>query len=453
MLLRRGLHSLQRRSFSGAAAAAADKSKTVVIVDGCRIPFATQSTIYDDLMAYDLGRLAMKGMLDKVALDPEHLDYVLWGTVIQEVRTSNIARESALAAGVPNTVPAHTVSQACISSSQAICSGAEKIIAGQATAVLAGGCETFSDVPLRYQRPIRKRLLGAGKAMKKGLPGVLKLLKGLKGKDFAPEAPAIKNFSTEEVMGHSSDRLASRFGVSRQAQDEFAVRSHVNAAKAHEDGHYDDDVLPFNGSRTENGIRADSNIEKLSTLKGAFVKPHGTHTAANSSFLTDGAAASLVMSEEKALALGLKPKAYLRNWTFQSVDPFEEMLLGPAYATTKVLGDAGLEANDIDCWEIHEAFAGQVLSNLTALNSDKFAEENLSARYGRSTKVGDVPYDKLNLWGGSLAIGHPFGATGSRLVTTACNRLAHEDGRFALVTACADSGIGHACLLERYPAC
>jgi len=229
-----GVAARQARSFASAKAAA----KRVVVVDGGRLPFARSGTLYKDVIAYDMLRDAFKGVLAKAALDPSKIDYVIAGTVIQEVRTSNIAREAALGAGIPKSVPAHTVTQACISSSQAICSGAEKILAGQADVVLAGGVETFSDVPIRFSKPLRERMLAANKALKGGPLGALKLLKGLKLSHFAPEAPAIKNFLTGEIMGSSSDRLATRFGVSRQSMDEYTVEAHQKAYRAHVDGKY-----------------------------------------------------------------------------------------------------------------------------------------------------------------------------------------------------------------------
>jgi acetyl-CoA acyltransferase len=317
---------------------------------------------------------------------------------------------------------------------------------GQADIVLAGGCETFSDVPIRFSKPIRERLLKAGKAMKQGPMGALGLLKGLKMKDFAPEAPAIANYTTGEVMGHSSDRLAAKFGVSRADQDAFTVRSHTNAAKAHADGLYDDEMIAVNGSTEENGIKGDSNMEKVGKLKPAFIKPHGTHTAANSSYLTDGASAILLMSEKKALELGYKPKAYVRGWEYVGVDPFEELLLGPTFATHKLLDRMKLTLKDIGVIEFHEAFAGQVLSNLTALASEKFAQE----RFANGKAVGEFDMDIMNTMGGSLSLGHPFGATGARLATTAANRLQREEKQFALLTACADGGLATACVLERY---
>lgn len=420
----------------------------VVIVDGVRLPFAKSSTIYADEMAVDLQRLAFKGLMDKTAMDRENIDYVLSGTVIQEVKTSNIAREAAINAGLPNHIGGHTVSMACISSSAAICAAADKIRCGQASSVIAGGVETFSDVPIRLTRPMRQKLITMPKAMKKGGPlGAIKHLMGLKTKEmFGLETPAIANYTTGEVMGVSSDRMSAKFGVSRDDQDLFTVKSHTNAAKAHAEGFYEGEVVPYKGSTEENGIQGDSTKESVSKLKPAFIKPHGTHTAANSSFLTDGASASLIMSEERALELGYKPLAYLRDYSFQSCDPFEELLLGPTYCSNQVLERNNLSMeSDIGVFEIHEAFAGQILSNIVAMDSQKFADEKFNGK-----KVGKVDMDKLNTKGGSLSLGHPFGATGSRLVTTAARRLQNEGERFALIAACADGGTGHACILERY---
>jgi len=398
-------------------------------------------------MAVDLQRLAIKGLIDQTALSKDVIDYVVCGNVIQEVKTSNIAREAAINAGLPYHIPSHTIAQACISANAAIATGASAIQAGHADVVIAGGVETFSDVPIRLTRPIRQKLITLPKAMKKGGPlGALKhMLKGLKGKDLGLETPAIANYTTGEVMGVSSDKLSAKFGVSRQEQDEFTVRSHTLAHKAHEDGFYQEEIIPYHGSSEENGIKGDSSIESVSKLKPAFIKPHGTHTAANSSYLTDGAAATLIMSEDKAKELGFKPWAYLRDWSFKSCDPWEELLLGPTYCTDDIMQRNKMTINDIGVFEIHEAFAGQILSNLAAMDSDKFAQEKLGGN-----KIGAIDVDKMNTKGGSLAIGHPFGATGSRLVTTASRRLQQEGERFALIAACADGGLGHACLLERY---
>jgi len=425
-----------------------EPSKNVVIVDGIRLPFAMSSTTYSDEMAVDLQRLAYKGLMDKTALDKKEVDYVISGNVIQEVRTSNLAREAAVNAGLPINIGGHTVSMACISSNAAICSAAEKILSGRASTILAGGAETFSDVPIRLTRPMRQALITMPKVMKKGgVLGAARHISNVGMKNiFALETPAIANYTTGEVMGVSSDRLSAKFGVSRNDQDLFTVRSHTFAAKAHESGFYDGEVIAYKGSTAENGIKGDSTMESVSKLKPAFVKPHGTHTAANSSFLTDGASASLIMSEEKALELGYKPLAYIRDWSFKSCDPFEELLLGPTYCSQEVLERNGLDMeSDIGVFEIHEAFAGQILSNLSAMGSQKFADEKFNGK-----RVGSVQMERLNTKGGSLALGHPFGATGSRIVTTAARRLQMEEEKFALVAACADGGAGHACILERY---
>jgi len=275
--------------------------------------------------------------------------------------------------------------------------------------------------------------------------------KMLSPKVWTPELPAVAEFSTSETMGHSADRLCAAFGITRKEQDDFASRSHTLAKKASDEGLLSD-ILSYKvpGQLTildrDNGIRP-STPEAMARLKPAFIKPHGTITAANASYLTDGASACLIMSEEKALELGYKPKAYLRDFLYVSQDPKDQLLLGPAYATPRILEKNGLSLSDIDVFEYHEAFAGQILANLKALDSDSFAKSYMK----RGAKLGAPPMDKFNLWGGSLSIGHPFGATGVRLVTTAANRLAKEDGQLALVAACAAGGQGHACLVERYP--
>lgn len=421
-----------------------------VIVDGGRIPFQRSGTGYKKLMAYDLGRMAIEGLIGRANIDGSDIDRVIMGCVIQDVNTSNVARESALGAGLPLSIPAHTVTQACISSNQAISSAVDLIRSGQAEIVLAGGTETMSDIPIRFRRKFRQKLLDARKY--KSLSDWLSFFKGLRPSDLLPEIPAIAEFSTGETMGESCDRMAAHFGISRRAQDEYSLRSHQLAAKATHEGLLDNELLPaavppdFNTVEQDNGFREDTSMEKLEKLSPAFIKPHGTITAGNSSFLTDGASASLIMNNNKAKELELNPKAYLRAYTYVAQDPKDELLLGPAYATPKVLDAMGLSLSDIDVFEFHEAFAGQILTVLKALDSDKFAKEYLNRRQ----KVGEVPMDKFNLWGGSLSLGHPFGATGTRLVTTAANRLHHEDGRFALVAACAAGGQGHAMILERY---
>lgn len=315
---------------------------------------------------------------------------------------------------------------------------------------IAGGTEFMSDVPIRHSRKMRSIMLQSTKAKTAGQKMGL-LSQVLSPSVWNPELPAVAEFSTNETMGHSADRLSAAFQVSRQEQDEFAFRSHTLAKKAQDAGLLDD-VIPVKvpGVKDtvvmDNGIRPTS-MEKMSSLKAAFVKPHGTVTAANSSFLTDGASACLVMTEEKAKRLGYKPMAYLRDFTYVAMDPKDQLLLGPARAMPKVLDQAGLTLKDVDVFEFHEAFAGQIMSNLKALDSDWYARDYM----GRSSKFGAPDMSKFNLWGGSLSIGHPFAATGVRLVQTAAKRLVKEDGQFGVVAACAAGGLGHAMVVERYP--
>uniref|UniRef100_A0A4W4DSN4 Trifunctional enzyme subunit beta, mitochondrial n=1 Tax=Electrophorus electricus TaxID=8005 RepID=A0A4W4DSN4_ELEEL len=407
--------------------------KNIVLVDGVRTPFLQSGTT---------------GLLNRTGIPKDAVDYIIYGTVIQEVKTSNVAREAALGAGFSDRIPAHTVTMACISSNQAMTTAVGMIAAGQCDAVVAGGVEFMSDVPIRHSRKMRKTMLSLNKA--KTLGARLALLGSIRPAHLAPELPAVAEFSTEETMGHSADRLAAAFGVSRREQDEYALRSHSLAKRAQDEGLLSD-VVGFKVPgkdivSKDNGIRP-SSMEQMAKLKPAFVKPHGTVTAANSSYLTDGASAVLIMSEEKALALGYKPKAYLRDFVYVSQDPKDQLLLGPSYATPKVLERSGLKLADIDVFEFHEAFAGQILSNLKAMDSDWFAKTYM----GRTSKVGSPPLDKFNLWGGSLSLGHPFGATGCRLVTTVAHRLKKEGGQYGLVAACAAGGQGHAMVIEAYP--
>ena len=428
----------------------ASSEKTPVFIDGGRLPFQRAGTTYTNLLSYDLGRMALRGLLARTGLDAGVLDRVIMGSVIQNVETSNVAREAALGAGIPHDVPAFTVSMACISSNQALTSAADLIRTGQADAVLAGGTEMLSDIPQQFNKNVRKKLFEARKY--KSPRDYLNLLKGLSPSDLLPQVPSIAEFSTGETMGASADKLAAKFGVSREEQDEYALRSHQKAAEARRRGLLTDEIVPatvppdFEPVTEDNGIREDTSLDKMSKLAPAFVKPYGTVTAGNASPLTDGASAALLLSEEKADALGYRPSAYLRNYLYVSQDPGDELLLGPALAMPRVVEAAGLSFDDIDVFELHEAFAGQVLAVLRALESASFARDRLDT----STPPGPVPMDRLNTWGGSISLGHPFGATGVRLVTTAVHRLHEEDGRYALVAACAAGGQGHALLLERY---
>ncbi len=425
-------------------------SKNIVLIDGCRTPFLRASTDYKDLMSYQLGQFAIRGLLNKTGIDVEYIDSVVYGTVIANVKTSNVARESAITAGILPKTPCHTVTLACISANRAIASGIEQICAGQADVVIAGGVDCVSDTPILFNKPMRKKLMGAQKL--KGVGDILKFVTSLRLQDFKPEAPAIAEFITNRIMGYDCELLVSKFKVTREEQDAFAVRSHQLAAKAHEAGHLKDEIVPvelpphFKPITFDNGVRGETTIEKARSLRPAFIKDYGTITAASSSFLTDGATAVLIMTEEKAKQLGLKPKARIVDYAFSGQDLYEELLLGPAYASAKVLKKTGLSLDQMDVIEFHEAFAGQVLSNIAALADENFSKKN----FGWDKAVGKVNMDKLNTWGGSLSLGHPFGATGGRITTTAANRLHKENGKYALLAACAAGAHGHAMILEKY---
>ena len=423
--------------------------KKVVIIDGSRTPFLRSGTEYMDLLSYQLGGFAIKGLLNKTGIDPQLVDGVVMGNVISNVKTPNVAREAALTAGIPNTVPCRTVSQACISANRAIGDACLEIMTGRSDIMIAGGIDHTSDSPIQFPRKMRKKLFKAQRL--KTMGDNLKFISTLRPSDFVPERPAVAEYTTDRVMGQDCDIMAARFEISRAEQDEFAVRSHQLAAKAHEAGHLPEEMvevsLPpkFKVINRDNGVRGDSTIEKVARLRPAFDRKFGTLTAANSSFLTDGASAVLLMSEEKAKELGFSPKAEVIDFEFTGQRLEDELLLGPTYATSALLERNKMSFEDLDVIEFHEAFAGQILSNLKALASDDFAKKNL----GRDKAVGVVPMDKFNLWGGSLSIGHPFGATGGRLVTTTCNRLQKENGTYGLLAACAAGAHGHAMLLKK----
>ncbi|MCP4498928.1 MAG: acetyl-CoA C-acyltransferase [Deltaproteobacteria bacterium] len=424
------------------------KGRGAVLVEGVRTPFLRSNGAYRSQMAHDLGRFAMSGLMDKTALNPDLVDQVIFGTVVQDPRTSNLAREVALGAGIPQHVPSYTTTLACISANVAATSAVELIRSGQIDTAIVGGAESFSDPPIRLSKKLRQALVKMQKA--KGPTDYLSIVKTLTPKDLAPDIPSAAEFSTGLTMGQGCERMAKRFDVTREEGDAFAVRSHQLAAKAWEEGHFDDEVLSlqlppsFDAIDLDDGPRGDSTMESVAKLRPVFDKQFGTITAASSSFLTDGAAAVLLMSEDRADELGMEAKSIVRDYVYTAGDPLEELLLGPALAIPKLLERAGLSVDDIDVWEIHEAFAAQMVANLNCLKDDEFAK----TRLGLSKAVGEIPDEKLNIWGGSLSLGHPFGATGGRLLTTASHRLQKFGQRYAVIAGCAAGGQGSAILLE-----
>jgi acetyl-CoA acyltransferase len=424
--------------------------RRVAVIEGCRTPFAKAGTAFRDASPVDLGKVAVRELLNRAELNPAEVDEVVYGVVVPPVQAPNVAREVMLAAGVPPTVPAYTVSRACSSANQAITNGAENISFGYADIVVAGGTEVLSDVPMLLSKRLRTALLTASKAKSAGAR--VKALAGIRPRDLAPVAPAIAEPSTGESMGESAERMAKENGISREAQDAWALRSHRLAHQGTVDGRLKEEIVPtfappdFRDVVAEdNGIRSDTSLEKLAALPPVFDRRYGTVTAGNSSPLTDGASAVLLMSEERAKSLGYEPLGYIRSWAWSALAPSGQLLQGPAYAAPVALDRAGVTMGDIELWEMHEAFAAQVLSNLQALDSDEFARREL----GRDRKVGILPEDRINVMGGSIAIGHPFGATGGRLTVTLLREMRRRGLGIGLITVCAAGALGFAMVLER----
>ena len=424
----------------------------IVLIDGCRTPFLRSETEFLNTMTYELGQLAIKGLISKTGIDPKIVDSVVMGCVIHTLKTSNLAREAALTAGISNKTPCHTVTQACISANRAIVAAIGELATGQAEVVIAGGADSASETPIGYKKHMRTKLMKGKKIRSTG--DMIKFALGFKLKDFLPEIPDISEFTTKRTMGQDCDIMVAKHKVGRIEQDEFAKRSHDLAEEAWKNGFHEKEVIPveiepdFKMIKRDNGIRSGTPIEKLAKLKPAFDRKHGTLTAANSSFLTDGSAVCLLMTESKAKELGLTPKAEIVDYCFTGQRLEDELLLGPAYAMSKVLDKAGLNLDDIDVFEIHEAFAGQVLTNIKCLANEHFCKTELN----KEKPVGQIDMTKVNNWGGSLSIGHPFGATGARLLTTSANRLIEENGKYAMLSACAAGAHGHAMIIKKYEA-
>ncbi len=424
--------------------------KRVAIVEGVRTPFVKSGSVFKNMTSVEMGVLAVRELLARADIRPDEVDHLIYGTVVHSVQAPNIAREVGLGAGLPPNVPAVTVSRACASANQAITSGAETIALGYADVVVAGGAESLTDIPILYSKPLRDALLLAARAKTPGQK-VGALLK-VRPKHLKPITPAIAEPSTGETMGQSAERMAKENGISREAQDRWALRSHQLAAAGTADGRLTKEIVPVyvppdytTFVDRDNGIREDTSLEKLASLPPVFDRKYGSVTAGNSSPLTDGASAVLLMSEEKAKALGYKPLGYIRSWAYSALAPSAQLLQGPAYAAPVALERAGITMRDVELLEMHEAFAAQVLSNLQALDSDSFAQKELN----RTRKVGIPDESRINVMGGSIAIGHPFGATGGRLTTTLLNELARRGQNIGLITVCAAGAMGFAMGVER----
>jgi acetyl-CoA acyltransferase len=418
-------------------------------VAGLRTPFQKQGTGFRGLTTADLAVAVVGELLQRSGLSPAEITLCVYGQVVPTLDWLNIAREVVLRAGLPRSIEAYSVSRACATSIQAMTSAAEAMLAGQHEVALVGGADSMSDVPLGLSRPLRDALLRA----QKGRTPVEKLqaFRGLKPGDLVPPIPGFsREPTTGEQMGEAAEKMAKENQITRRWQDEIALASHQNAARAWVDGTYREEVMtviapPYREAVSkDNIVRQDTTLEALAKLKPAFDRRHGTITAGNSSPLTDGASALLLMTEEKAEALGYSPLGYLRSWSYAAVDPSWQLLMGPVFAAPKALDRAGLSLGDMALMDMHEAFAAQVASNLQAIESDTFCKERL----GRSSKLGEVDHSKLNVNGGSIAIGHPFAATGGRMVLSTLRELKKRGGQFALLTLCAAGGLGAAVVLE-----
>ena len=424
--------------------------RRVAIVAGLRTPFVKSGTAFKDLSALELGRQVVSELVQRTELPVDVIDQIVFGTVIPSVQLPNIAREIGLAAGLPKRIDAFSVTRACATSLQAMTTAADAIALGEVDVAIVGGAEAMSDVPISYSRPVAQAVVAASRG--RTLMEKMKAFHDVSARDLLPVPPAIAEYSTGQSMGESAEKMAKENGISREAQDAWAHRSHFLAAQAWENGRFSKEVmrvLTGPGYETavseDNIVRKDSKLESYSKLKPVFDRRYGSITAGNASPLTDGAAALLVMAEDRARELGLKPLGFLRAYAYAAVDPAWQLLQAPAFAVPKAMKRAGMKMADIDLVEIHEAFAAQVLSNLQAFGSKKFAEEHL----GGAEPLGEVPDAKLNPHGGSIALGHPFGATGARLIHQALRELAERGQGTALVSICAAGGLGGACILER----
>jgi acetyl-CoA acyltransferase len=422
----------------------------VAVIRGIRTPFAKSGTNYAQLSALDLGKLVVSELVERTGINPNEVQELVFGNVIPSVKAPNIAREIVLGTGLPRRIPGYSVNKACASSNQAITSAADLIYRGYADTVIAGGAESLSDIPVLFSKNFSDALVTASK--QKSMGGKIGAFRKVRPKDLAPETPALAESTTGLTMGESAEKMAKENGISREAQDRFALQSHLRAAGATASGRFKEEVMTVvvpprfeNIVETDNLVRGDTSLEALAKLRPVFDRKYGTITAGNASPLTDGAAAVLLMSEEKAKASGFRPIGYIRSYAYAAMDPFDQLLQGPVFALPIALQRARISLKDIGVIEMHEAFAAQVLSNIQWIGSKKIAQEKL----GLSEPVGDIDPETINRTGGSIALGHPFGATGSRIVTTICNELQLTGEQYGLVTVCAAGGMGVAMVIER----
>ncbi|NGN98501.1 acetyl-CoA C-acyltransferase FadI [Grimontia sp. S25] len=424
------------------------QGERIAVVSGLRTPFARQSTAYADVPAVDLGKMVVSEMLNRTDIDPKLIDQLVFGQVVQMPEAPNIAREIVLGTGMNVHTDAYSVSRACATSFQSVVNVTESIMAGAVDIGIAGGADSSSVLPIGVSKHMAATLLALSKA--KTMSKRLKLLSKLSLKDLAPVPPAVAEYSTGLSMGQTAEQMAKSHGITREEQDALAHRSHSLAAKAWADGLVRDEVMtafpePYRQwIDKDNNVREDSTVEGYAKLRPAFDRKHGSVTAANSTPLTDGAAAVMLMREGRAKELGLTPLGYIRSYAFSAIQVEHDMLMGPSYSTPIALDRAGITLSDLTLIDMHEAFAAQTLANVKMFASKSFAEQKL----GRSQAIGEIDMDKFNVLGGSIAYGHPFAATGARMITQTLNELRRRGGGLALNTACAAGGLGAAMILE-----
>ncbi|MFD0739579.1 acetyl-CoA C-acetyltransferase [Lysobacter koreensis] len=422
-------------------------TRPVAVLGGVRIPFCRQNTAYADVGNLGMSVRTLGALVEKFGLHGQQLGEVAMGSVIKHSSDWNLGREAALSSGLSPLTPGLTMQRACGTSLDTIVAIANKIAAGQIESGIGGGSDTTSDVPIVYGQKLRRRLLAANAA--KTPRDKLAAFKGFSLRELKPDFPGVAEPRTGKSMGEHCEDMAKQWNIARDSQDEWALSSHQKLAAAYERGFFDDLVVSFRGVARDNILRADSSLEKLATLKPAFDKTsgRGTLTAANSTPLTDGAAACLLASDEWAQAHGVEPLCYLRDAHVAAVDFVhgEGLLMAPTVAVPEMLKRNGLTLQDFDFYEIHEAFAAQVLCTLRAWESEEYCK----TRLGLDAPLGRIDPAKINPNGSSLATGHPFAATGARLVATAAKELKQRGGGRCLLSVCTAGGMGVVAILER----
>lgn len=420
----------------------------IAIISGVRTPFCKANGTFKDFDADDLGAIVIREAAAQAKFPVQMIDEVIMGNVMQPTNATNIARVAAIKAGLPENIPAFTVNRNCSSGMEAVITAANKIRLGDAEIVLAGGMESMSNFPVLFPKKMKDFLLKVSKA--KTFKDKLKAMGLFRFSLLKPEVPEIADPLCGLSMGQTAEIISKDLKVSRKEQDAFALASHNRAEKATKEGALKEEIVPVPCPPTfqkvqleDDGPRAGQTLESLENLKPVFDKVTGSITAGNSSPITDGAVCLILMKESKAKELGLKPLGYISDYASAALDP-SRMGLGPVFATAKLLKKTGRSLNDFDLIEINEAFAGQVLAVLKAFASDKFAKEKL----GQDKALGVIDQNKLNVNGGAIALGHPLGASGARLILTLLKELKRRNKRLGLATMCIGGGQGEACIVE-----